>query len=88
MTGFAFYLGVGFTLLGLVYTAVVLFVRGATYGTERHPYILNGIALVILGVSLLARAFGTGNWVVYLLWAVAAYLAIRANREIVANRDQ
>jgi quinol-cytochrome oxidoreductase complex cytochrome b subunit len=88
VNGFAFYLGVGFTLMGLVYTAVVLFVRGATYGTERRPYILNGIALVILGVSLFARAFSAGNWIVYLLWAVAAYLAIRANREIVASRDR
>jgi len=83
---FAFYLGIGFTLLGLAYTAVVLFMRGATFGTERRPYVFNGVALILLGISLLARGLGVGNWVIYLLWAMAAYLAIRASREILASR--
>ncbi|HHX39918.1 MAG TPA: hypothetical protein GX715_08135 [Armatimonadetes bacterium] len=86
MKDFAFYLGIGFTLLGLAYTAVVLFIRGATFGPERRPYVFNGVALILLGISLLARGLGVGNWVIYLLWAMAAYLAIRASREILASR--
>jgi len=86
--GLAFFLGVGFTLLGIAYTAVVLFVRGAIFGTDRQPYLQNGIALTLLGVSLLARAFSVPNGVVYALWAVAAFLAIRANRQIMASRHR
>ncbi|MBI3948329.1 MAG: hypothetical protein HY321_20610 [Armatimonadetes bacterium] len=86
MHGMGVYLGVGFTLLGLAYTLTVLFVRGAFFGQERHPYLLNGIALCILGVSAIGRDLFLPRWIVYILWAGAAYLAVRANREIMAAR--
>lgn len=89
MPGLAFFLGVGFSLLGLLYTGIVLFGRDATYGAQRQPYLWNGIALCILGVSLLGRDHLLPIWIVYPLWAVAGYLAIKAMRAIRATgKDQ
>lgn len=82
MQGLSFYLGFGFTLLGIAYTLVVLYVKGSFFGGERRPYVRNGIALVVLGISLIGRAFSLHPIAVYLLWAVSAYLAILANIEI------
>lgn len=82
MHGLGFFLGVGLSLLGLAYTFVVLCVPGSFFGLARHPYLLNGIALCILGFSALGRDLFLPRWAVYLLWASAAYLAIRAHREI------
>lgn len=85
MYGLAFFLGVGFTLLGAVYTAVVLYMPGAVFLGQRAPYLRQGVALLILAVSLFGRDLHfLPRPAVYVLWAVAAALVVWANREIVA----
>lgn len=89
MHGLAFYLGVGFTLLGAIYTAVVFYMPGAAFLGQRAPYLRQGVALLILAVSLFGRDLHfLPRLAVYALWAVAAALVVWANREIVAAGAQ
>ncbi len=88
MPGLAFYLGVGISLLGLIYTFMVAFGRDALFRGNRRPYLMNGIALCVLGVSLIGRELFLPRWAVYLLWAVAGALAVQATRIIAAARER
>lgn len=90
MSGFAFYLGIGFSVLALAYTLTVLLGRDDPFGGPRRPYVMNGIALCLLGISFLGRDLFLHNrpWAVYLLWAAAGYLAIHATALIAAHGSQ
>ncbi len=85
--GFSFYLGVGLSVLGLAYTLIVLLMREAPFDGQRRPYIFNGVALCILGVSLLAYEYAP-RYLIWGLWAVAGYLAVQATRAVLASKDE
>ncbi|MDH7569033.1 MAG: hypothetical protein QHJ73_05550 [Armatimonadota bacterium] len=86
MTGFDFYLGAGFSALGAAYTLVALLARGPLFGPDRRPYVLNGLALCVLGVSLLGRHTFLPGAAVQALWGVAAALALLATKLIILSK--